>query len=484
MAGLLGIAGSVFFLLIALFLRKEKRNVSKAILFGYLVISSQVFGYFSKYPDAIFETTHRYLSYGLIGYSFLWGGFLYLVLEELKNRKLNKGYVFLPIFLFLTTNLILGFRYQSKIVATRSIPSREFYEDLLASTPKVDKGAIFYFDIKDDAFYQSQFNDFFSVGSMPESTALAIYYDLDRADITYVRDFDELLYILSKRTDRLAAIDNLYTYYYDEKGLVDTTTEVRGALLGEKEVTPASYLLYKISAKVEDELAFTNLSSEEGVSFETKKNFINYLVDKENYYKQVTTAAVSQWRGQEVGYVVDQDIDTAWWGHRIWWYDHRHDRLTVDMGKERLVASVWWVNWRNTLTPTDYLILVSKDNKNWVEVKKVVGGLERQVGEQVRENFVPINARYVAMDITGTVSNDAPAISEFEVVDEKYEKIDISEVQQFINDPFVNVLSDDEYDFLLKNVLRLLDVRLKVFTEKGILESETKIRSLWNKNIY
>src|SRR5690606_34523134 len=93
--------------------------------------------------------------------------------------------------------------------------------------PNCPPGSTFYFDVAEDGYYQNQFADFFSVGSMPESTALAMYYNLDRSDIIYITSLDELLHNLSEGTSHL---DTTYSFVYGRNGLVDTTNYMRIAL--------------------------------------------------------------------------------------------------------------------------------------------------------------------------------------------------------------------------------------------------------------
>ncbi len=488
-SGALGLYISVFIITLSLALRKDMKIMSLTILLGLVVASSQIFGYFIQYQEAIFSTTHRYLSYSFIGYSMVLGGIIYAFF--LKGKK-KLSVVLLGITLF--TNIYLGFSYQNKFLNEVSRPKEQFYKELKNEIPEIKKGALFHFDIDGRNFYRQQFNNFFSVGSMPESTALAIYYGVDRYDVSLIGEFDELLYKLSLKQ---ADLDNIFNLYYGPDGLTNVTEETRSLLRngskpekveieksGNLNTKPLTPMLLTVKARVVPDtasiifpysLSGQNIGAE---SFQEKKMMLDFLLSRGEYFRTVSPSSLSEWKFQETVYVSDNNPDTSWRGHRIYWHEKRHEQLNLDLGTVKKIGKIVWKNWTHTLTPTGYTIELSEDGKNYKTVKKVINGPERIDGEVVEENFDDANARFVRMDITATLSNDAPAISEVEVIDSLYDGINISKAIAFSFNPFEYVENMEEMEFILSRAAPLIEVVADLETDKGGVTSQSPVENL------
>src|SRR3989344_1690408 len=494
-SGALGLYVSVFIITLSLVLRKEMKILSLTLLLGLVVASSQIFGYFIQYQEAIFSTTHRYLSYSFIGYSMVLGGVAYAVF--LKGKK-KLSIFLLGITLF--TNIYLGFSYQNKFLGEVSRPTGWFYKELKNEVPEIKKGALFHFDIDGRNFYRQQFNNFFSVGSMPESTALAIYYGVDRYDVSLIGEFDELLYKLSLKQ---ADLDNIYNLYYGPDGLKNVTEETRNLLKngskpekvdieksGNLNTKPLTPMLLTVKARVVPDTAsifFPYSSSGQEIStqsFQEKKIMLNFLLSRGEYFRTVSPSSLSEWKFQETVYVSDNNLDTSWRGHRIYWHEKRHEQLNLDLGSIKKIGKLIWKNWTHTLTPTGYTIELSEDGNNFKTVKKVVNGPERSDGEIVEENFDDTNARFVRMDITSTLSNDAPAISEAEVIDSLYDGIDINKAFAFAFNPFEYVENKEEMEFILSRSAPLIEIVADLETDKGGVTSKSSVKNLSTVNDY
>ena len=512
----------ILIIALAITLWKTHKDLALALLFGLAMLASQVFGYFIQYQESIFSTTHRYLTYSFVGYSIIAGGISFVLFEKiLKSPFLGrkKGSLFLgskyahlwaalPLILLLGNNLYLEVNRQRQVVADISQPTRKFYQDLKKFVPRIEKGAVFYFDIKDDNFYKFQFRNFFSVGSMPESTALAIYYGVDRYDLSLIDNFDELL---SKLADKEIKVDSLYSFYYGEQGLINTTEAMRnlvkdgskaeilslqpGAasgipLVGEIKTHPLTPMLLILQTKViprTDQIVFPYSQSGQKSSLylsAQKQQVVDYLLSRQEYYKAVKATSLSQWKYQEIYNIVDDDPVTSWRGHRIYWHEKRHEQVIIDLGAVKKISKVVWTNWNHTLTPISYAIDVSSDKESWIEVKRVVNGLERQDGEVVVEDFDEVVGRYVRMDITATLSNDAPSLSEVEVVASDYDNIDPQKALSFIKSPFDFISTRDELNLLLSKIAPLLELKVSWSTNKGGGERTVLVGSFDNVNTY
>ena len=459
------------------------------LLVGWFIVASQVMGYHLQYPEAIWGTVHRYLHYAALGYALMWGAAgmgVWMVLEK-KGWLGGKKWGWWPVGLVVVVNLVLGWNYQQKIVTERSEPTRTFYKNLRRFVPQISPGAVFYFDVADENLARQQFRDFFSVGSMPESTAIAIYYGLDRDEVKVLTDFNELLWEMDQGRVKM---EGLNSFYYDRSGLVDTSFDLRqmlskgmegemleneGKVYEAKKVRPLVPLLVEITGRVVPDKDRMELKQEKGdVSYLAL--VWDYLAGRREYYKRVKAESLSEWRYQEVEKAVDGDTGTSWRGHRIYWHENRHERLQVDLGEIKLIDRVVWLNWNHTLAPVSYTIEVADGRGDFRVVKRVEKGPERKDGEMVEERLdSPVQARYVKMEITGTVSEDAPALSEFEVVESRFSGVDLAFARKIESRPFAEVDTGEEFDLVLERSVSFLKLEVEAVGNGGGVQGSVPV---------
>lgn len=512
-AGGLGLYTVVIVLGLSVALWKNKKNMALTLTLGLVILMSQTFGYFIKYPEAIFTTTHRYLSYAFVGYSLIVGSVCFLLFEIISfhskeaQKKFSYILAFIPLGLVLVTNLYLGVTYQSKFVKEVSRPTRNFYITLKQFVSTVKKGDVFYFDIEDNNFYRTQFGNFFSVGSMPDSTALAIYYNVDRYDVSLIDNFNELLNKLSKRE---IVIDDIHSFYFGKSGLVDTSTSLRKMLssgslpqtltvkeennpiftLSNSDFSPISPSLLTIEASITPDwgnITFNNPNNNLKTNLftlEQKMRMAGYLRSRQDYYKDVKPSSLSQWKFQEVAYVTDNNINTSWRAHRIHWHEKRMEELVVDLGFLQEISSVIWTNWRHIQTPSVYTIDISSDGKTWKKVLEVNNGLEKKDGESTRDDFNEEMAQFVRMRITGTISGEEPALSEFEVVKSLYWDIKVKEALALVDNPLNYISTKEELKQVLPVIVPLFNLKAAWETDRGKGEKEVPIGVLGSYSTY
>lgn len=498
-AGGLGLYTVVIVVGLSVLLWNKKKSLAVALILGLVILMSQVFGYFIKYPEAILTTTHRYLSYAFVGYSIIVGTICFLFFEIIVKKKYSLA--FIPLVLVLASNLYLGVTYQNKILKDISEPTRSFYTTLKQSVPTVKKGDVFYFDIEDNSFYKSQFGNFFSVGSMPDSTALAIYYGVDRYDVSLIDDFNELLYKLSKGE---LSIDSIHSFHYGTSGLLNTSSSLRMMLktgsppkivngqnknsttviFSDSAVLPLSPMLLTVKAQITPEFGNLIFPVSKDVSDEQRKKMAYYLLARQDYYRNVSPSSTSQWKFQEIVNATDNDFNTSWRAHRIYWHEHRQEGLVVNLGSLKTIGSVIWANWRHVQTPTSYTIDVSSDGKNWKTVKKVENGGEKKDGESTREFFNDEIAQFVRMNITQTLSGEEPALIEFEVVESNYNNVEPKQALDFINAPLNYFSQKEQLEQIFPQLAPLLNLRVTWETNKGKGETQLPIGAFGTFNTY
>lgn len=497
--------GVICYLLLLLFLFVGS-EIKRHVLFLTIFLFTSIAAYSAYAPTAFFKTTHHYFTNSFFAVAGLMA-LVYVYLRSKKNFWSHAGATL--IIIWGIANLSSSIYFENKIINNRSIPAFNFYNSLKANVPKINKGDLLYFDINNNA--QDYFANAFSVSSMPETTAIAWRYGIDRYDFGMVTDFDELLFKLAKGE---AGIDNVYSFYFEKRyfnksGLINTTNLLRDSLKGGSAVTPlqikqdspqlirltgivskpVSPLLLTVKAKVLPikKINFPNSNmgqKQADLSLPVKEKMVDYLLARQDYYKSASATSLSQWKFQEIPNIVDNNLDTSWRGHRIYWHEKRHEQVIIDLGAEKRISKILWTNWNHTLTPTSYTIDVSQDKENWEEVKRVKSGVKRQDGEVVVDDFDEAVGRYVRMDITDTLSNDAPSISELEVITSDYDGIDPKKALSFIQTPFEFIGIPEELKLLLSKMAPLLELKINWETSKGGGEKALLVGSFDNLNTY
>lgn len=474
-------------ILLSIGIWRKNKQLALGVTSGWILVLTQVAGYYAQYPDAVFSTTHRYFAYAMIGYSLFWGAATSVFAEKfVKTRYMS----LIPAGVVVLTGLFLNITHQKQFLTNVSLPSKQFYSSLINSVPNIQKGAAFYFDVADNSVYAQRFNEFFSVGSMPESTALAVYYGVDRYDVYFLTNYDELLYKLS--TGEVKA-QNLYTFFYGKEGLINTTEQTR-KLLQEgsswfrlvqrsqdkdnkiifiaDNLNPLTPMLLRLEMSVApqqppDSFPYFQTQQTRGrFLLEEKKAMLAYLAARKDYYNKVTVSSLSEWKFREVRNLIDQDLTTVWQGHRIWWHNNKSEQLTVDLQQVKYIDRFIWRNWQTRLTPTAYNIQVSTDGKTWKTVKTVENGVGKPDSELVIEKFDTVPARFVRMNIKKILSDDSPAIVEVEVIEAEYSKVNPVLALEFFKNPFWFVETIQEWRTLFQLLKPIAEAQISWKTDK------------------
>lgn len=461
----------VYLLSVLYFLMNEKTK--RHYLFLALCVTVSILTYAAYGPTAFFGTTHRYFTNAFF---FLVGLLGIVYIYFLRRKDVFGKLICLVILLWGATNIVYSFSHQHNLLLTRSIPVANFYKQLKTYLPVINKGDILYFDVNDNA--QLFFSQAFSVSSMPETTAIAWRYDIDRYDFEMYTDYDELISVLSKDNNK---IWQLFTFYYDKDGLVDTTSQTRNLLnKGSGEILPLTPMLLTFRAEIApDYNKITKLYTSGTADTLLKQKMAAYLLNRNKYYSGVKAKSLSEWKYQEVYNAVDNNPETSWRGHRIWWHNNKKEYITIDLGKVENINRVIWTNWIKLLTPTSYLISVSENANTWKKVLINNAGTVKKDGEVVVEKFDPNPARYVRFEIYATLSDDSPAISEIEAVETKYSNVDIYKAFAFSQNPFEGALYNEEVRKIAEFAAPFLKITVGWRTNKG----NYSIKVL-NKGIY
>ncbi|MFC1625831.1 discoidin domain-containing protein [Patescibacteria group bacterium] len=453
-----------------------KKDMRRLYLFFWLWILINLAAYSAYNPSLVHNSVHRYLTHSFLPFI---GVLTIGAFAAFKKKQTVTMVVLIGIVVWGGGNLLNSFLYQRNIILTRSIPVKQFYDQLKTHLPRLQRGDIVYFDVAKDA--RGYFGDAFSVASMPEETAIAWRYGIDRYDIRRVIEFGSLTKLIREGsfTDKdknIIPLNKIYTFFYSAGGLVDTTNDTEKLLLngGKKEVVfndtlkTKDELTVSLSRRIESvvpaELEITlkavaqdpnKLDFPHTRNAQIAKNSVAkkdeyrrlafaYAKAKDILFSKISVATNSDWKDDLAKNLIDQNPETFWRAHRILWLT-QGAILTLDLKEVRQINRFVWVNvWSNS-TPTEYDIQTSIDGINWQDAKKISSFKRIDTKDPEVVDFSSREARFVRMIITKTLNSDSPGIAEAWVVLTEFSKLDIKETGDFLTDPFGYVPSIESY---------------------------------------
>lgn len=435
---------------------KNELGLGKIILAALAWIGASFLIYYAQYPSTLMDHRHRYLIYALPAIGWLLVSVIWLATERAKTKWLFGGIV-----LVIVAGSIVGnTRYFSHIAASRSTPTKQFYAALQDAVPTIPKGSIVYLASAPDPLTQEHVKQFFSVGSMPNATAIAIWYGIDRYDFTFVEGVDEFL---AETVKQNVPLEQLFVLGYSaEGGLKDYSATVREILgvgktialapswegkteidfnegrgvqpLFEKseldlsgilpalvtgtvriEALPDTQLpdLYAdVSVPTETASGQTLLSHEPFTITGPIENAFRFLSARAEFRRTTQIATQSQWRGQEREYLIDGDRQTTWLGHRIEWHEKSSETITMTLPNMQPIEGLYWVNGHKTRTPTRYVIEGKDDNGTWNELAHVEKIQELPSGAEQIDRFPAKHVGQIRLTILDTFEHDAPSLGE------------------------------------------------------------------------
>ncbi len=497
------LGGIVLFILFlfSLLFKGYKRNI---YLFFLLWVILNLAAYSAYSPTVVYETYYRYLAHSFFPLTLL---FSFIGIYAFKKPKKKIGVLFGFIIFIVLGNLVYGFNYQNKIVNFRSKPVDRFYAELKTKMPVLNKGDLVYFDVADDM--RVNFSNAFSVASMPEETAIAWRYGMDRYDFKRIVDYSEL----EKNISEISNFDlrKVHSFYYTDSKLIDISEILRKRL---ENASNYKMINFKYDS---DEIIFLNpivsvtpnkiklrikvdYGEFESILYPIVNNkkmefnnvFVNkkmrdmafkYYIYKTNLYKNMKVLTTSEWR-EDIGLnLIDDNIKTSWRPDRILWHDAKQG-LILELDKPINIGRIAWINAYPNNSPTDYIVETSVDNKNWVKVSEIKEVKRIEEGIQTINFFSPVNAKYVKVLFRSSLSDDSPGISEIWPIDDEFKELNLNDTEEFLNNPYGYIENIETFSEVMNNFNENLNVNLLYFSDKSNSWKEAGNISITPDDIY
>lgn len=509
---MLGMTMLLFALLISIRVWNSVNVMSKAILFGIILIFGHYIGYFVGIPGySYLATVDRYLTPSVVGTAILLGTLFYLT----RIRKFSLFPILSVIYCFYFI-VLMNFTINT-VVNDISKPTKKLYENIKKITPSLPSKAVLYLDFENNPNLRYQ------VYSSFPNTAFALFYKWENR-VPNIRTFEE--YLQNIKNNKMK-IDDLVSYYISQEKVIETSKTIHNLLKnpsipfpieiskwttntdsnrGGSYLSTSPFILQRerdsvgVGPKLEANINYPSLApmmlsitlTASPVDFEGKRfpyydvsdqmpdrlikedldaidigsirnnglpcEDVAYLMklDKERkeFAKYAKIDTTSQTLYSEKNFLTDGDIDTNWNGFILKWNNTKREEVIIDLGQEKELDKLIWVNYLKRTTPVDYGIFTSSNKNIWKKVKEVKDGPGREDREFVVDQFAKQNARYVKMVITNTFSNLSPAISEIWISSIGTQGVLVQYNQQIIEKPLLCPLNNIEEYIKIKDVLR------------------------------
>lgn len=521
--GLIAIfVGGLFLELLASLIWRAERKTKCIIVFLLVWLLTNLIVYTSYQPMVIYPSFDRYLAHSFVPLVGL-GGMAFI---NRKNISWRTILLRVTVIFWGIMNLYNSAVYQREVVLERSQSARRFYTQLKEYLPEMEKGSVLYFDVDDSEL--KHFNAAFSVGQMPETTALAWRYGLDRYDLSMFEDYESAV---KEIQDRQVDLDKVFSFWYSREGLINSTEYFRDYL--QNELAGGLLKLDPIieSHTVQEKLGDRNIIKQEDLeilldgpviksvpvifNFEITAtpmdgnyasypfvfgenaldsgginkglDFLRVAVDYGRYKDSVMRTAgyyvSSEWRDRIVDNLHDDNHETVWQADRVLWDTEGSDAY-IDLGREGKLSGVVWVNGFANSTPTRYKIEVSSDNKVWKVVREVDEVVKINSGELQIVSFSPVEVRYVRISFLETLNHDSPEIAEFWPIDSKFSEWDIFELEKSVSEVFREVKDRSTYEEIIRIIEKLGEAKVYWLddNDEWMTSSNVKIEILYDAN--
>ena len=407
---------------------KEKKD----FIFLSVWMFANIYAFSSLEPFSAYPATIRYLAHSFIPLI----GILGLISE--KSRL-----AMILVVAWGLINLSSSAGYQYNILKDRSGPARRFYQDLKGELPSIQKGDIVYVDVADDA--RGAYGAAFTVSQMPEETALAWRYGLDRYDFSLETEFGKLV---SKIKENNLSLDKIHTFFYSKNSLINTTEIVRKNLKegSSPEILTSLQTSFLSQTPTILEMEIVATAPKMVNNAKPTNNSVAKNIDLRNlafaYNKEIrqirenSTVTVSSFWQDDIGINAnDNNVETVWRPNRVEWSTDG-GYLILDLKEIKAISKFVWVNAYPNNTPTQYDIEVSSNLRDWVKVaqKKNSQKLEKEDIQVVE--FTSNQGRYIKMILKDSLNKDAPGIAEIWAVPSEFSKLPIVEAERFLVNPF------------------------------------------------
>lgn len=492
-------------------LEKKSINGKNLLILSLLVIESYVGNMFLNVDFDANGAVNRYLTISFAFHAPFLIFLLYLIFEKFERVKFIKkrSLLILVSILIIICFSSLSRQYTASAVEERSKPSQKFFRELKTYVPTLSDSNynVFYFDRASYSPVSSRFDHVLLSAAMGNSVNLALPYNVSVNSIKIVDNYEDFLrMILYPPKGRNVTY---YSFYNDENGLHDTTSEVFELLKNGKvsiipldqiehgdnikapaaqinlnnisSLSPIILVLDLIAAPL-DPMGFEfPYKSTEGIAEEVpskleKNNIFEYLISKEDYYKfaKVDAESIHVSKKNPASFLIDDDPETYWISDQSRWEVNIKPWINIDLSRMKNINKIILKQIPNR-TIDAYSLSISLDGTTWTEIKN-----SQMTTPYIDKNlavigFPEIEARFVKLTINSLSVGPGPGLAEIEIIESIYSDINQEKADRVKKTPFELIRDAEELAMTYSYLSNSAELKIDVFTNKDdpTLESAT-----------
>lgn len=472
LTGFIGGLTLIFSGLLAIILKQENRKI---FLLFLSILLTNIAAYSAYTPLTSYPTNYRYLAHSFFSLVII----VPLIINAFSQHKISVRPLYLGVISYGVILLFLGVTNQHSILENRSQKIALFYQQLQSHVKSFPKDSLIYFDIQDKAQAQSMFAASFSVAEMPNTTAIAWRYGIDRYDIEMFTEYPKLI---AKIKGDKVPLEKVFTFALLENRLVDTSDQFRTLLTTGSPLRTIIANLPATSKPITETQNQTTLLSQQDIvidfpialnsllptqfdvsisanslnintiklplllgrtdnpvytDLKLRQLAINYKQQKEEVLKTADFRSSSEWQDRVVNNIHDNNPETVWQANRVTW-NSESTYIAIDLKQAMQLAGLIWSAGHENNAPTKYKVEVSTNNQDWVLATEINNSIEITDRRSQSVVFDVIhNARHLRITIDQTLSGDAPQISEIWPLLADYKDTNINDLEDFTDKPFL-----------------------------------------------
>lgn len=471
---------------------QRKSYLKKYLLFGltWAIVWTAVVAVAIPSSDTVlsqdyFWNTRRYNYYAFFGIALFWAVLFFQGYEYSRTKFKNKKTLPNLLLLVFVGSVVVG-----NIVWLRQIEdglllsvhkqSRKFYNDFKNYFPSLSPNYGLYQYPHTDGL-----NDYLYEWSFLKDT---LYPSLKGVPF---RTENQLARILEKiSTGKLQLDDVIFLDYDADVGLINKTQNARQAITNQKIIQRYSSNIVEISEgalpveipyKVEvSAIARPAVSANRIEDSRLKEEMRKFVRDHFDFIKSssaTVSATMSQRLGEPFLHLLPENLIDGNFGQRSGWIaDSIPAVITIDLGKEKTIRSIWWTSQEGPRVPSSYIVESSLDGETWAKIKDVKLNSATSRIDLFDE---PVLSRFVRMTIETTNTGTFAYLDEIGIVGEG-----ASGILDYYKDPRKMVTDSTQIDGLTVGWVKLTWTTNKTFPGTTPQEVHFPILTDGNSRVY
>ena len=211
---------------------KTSRDFGILALLGLVWIYINIFCIYVFSSPGVSDTTHRTLSLAAPGYALFYtalGAALYRYIKNRKKLSKNLNNIFILVTVIFVGVNFLATRYHfEQFNNFRSYATHAFFKDLKSYYPSFPANSLLYFQTPESPQIKYKLSRIYGGSPIGTGATIAIFYpELTKEEIDVTREYKDVEEFVENDLEK---IDQVFAFYFDEKGLSDKTADVRSKL--------------------------------------------------------------------------------------------------------------------------------------------------------------------------------------------------------------------------------------------------------------